>query len=294
MQEKVKQANGNWQKAVNSKPLYSFIDSIRNIGGDSNNDSKYLRGLGWFEQSGLKTPPEWSYSIIQLTISGKGILMHHGKRYELPKGSGFLVHSADSAVSYYNPCESDHPWQFLYLEIFGESMRKLTDEISEKQSPVFNFSVTNELILELSSFQNLSTSKLNISPGDQQLWCGKLRKIIIDGLSGQQRINNLTVEKALDNLSQNDSIQTVNDLAKQLKISREYLSRQFKKTLNTSPYQYILRHRLSSAVALINNSTLSIKEIAFKLGFSSTTAFGRQFKQIYGITPSSLRRNNKK
>lgn len=293
MQTNIQIIDSNWEKSVNRQPLFNSSDSIKGIGGDKNTDPKYIRGLGWFTQSGEQTPDEWNYSIIQLTISGKGVLIHHGERHELSEGIGFLANSTDSAVSYYNPCERDQPWEFIYLEVFGLSMKNFINEVFGKQSPIFNFSVTNELILELSTFQNLSKNELNISVGEQQLICGKVRKLIIDGVSDQQRIKSLTVEKALKVLAQAEPVLTVNDLAKRLKVSREYLSREFKKTLNISPYQYILRQRLSSAVALINNSTLSIKEIAFKLGFASTTAFGRQFKNTYGTTPSSLRQNYK-
>lgn len=52
--------------------------------------------------------------------------------------------------------------------------------------------------------------------------------------------------------------------------------------------------RLSKAQTLLAKSSLSIKEVAFRVGFQSTPAFSRAFQKQYGQPPSQWRRGQTK
>ncbi|MGL5636422.1 MAG: helix-turn-helix domain-containing protein, partial [Bacteroidales bacterium] len=59
---------------------------------------------------------------------------------------------------------------------------------------------------------------------------------------------------------------------------------------NMSVQAYIQRLRIQKAEILINTvDGLSLKEIAFKTGFSSQAAFSRSFSSVMGITPSEYK-----
>jgi signal transduction histidine kinase/DNA-binding response OmpR family regulator len=78
---------------------------------------------------------------------------------------------------------------------------------------------------------------------------------------------------------------SVNDLAKHLNVSRFTLIRRFKKINNSTPNFYIQKIRLEKAKELIKNKVANVTEIAFKVGFSSTTYFSYSFKKEFGFTP---------
>lgn len=78
---------------------------------------------------------------------------------------------------------------------------------------------------------------------------------------------------------------SVNDLAKHLNISRFTLIRKFKKVNNSTPNFFIQKVRLEKAKELIKNKVASVTEIAFKVGFSSTTYFSFSFKKEFGLSP---------
>jgi len=65
-------------------------------------------------------------------------------------------------------------------------------------------------------------------------------------------------------------------------LSRYDLSRQFKKTLGTSPYRFSVNRRLDKARKLIGSAPLS--DIAQQSGFSDQAHFSRHFKSNFGIT----------
>jgi len=78
---------------------------------------------------------------------------------------------------------------------------------------------------------------------------------------------------------------SVNDLAKHMNMSRFTLIRKFKKINNSTPNFFMQKIRLEKAKELIKNRVANVTEIAFKVGFSSTTYFSYSFKKEFGMSP---------
>ena len=73
-------------------------------------------------------------------------------------------------------------------------------------------------------------------------------------------------------------------------ISPFYFQRVFKQVFTYSPSQYLERIRMEKAINLLKTNQLSIKEIAFQVGFSDLQYFSRRFKKHFGNTPSQIRK----
>ena len=86
-------------------------------------------------------------------------------------------------------------------------------------------------------------------------------------------------------------IDMLDDLVKEINISKFYLSRHFKSTFNVSPHKYITNVRFKRAKELIQFSDLQIQEISFKMNFESPQAFTRWFKGLDGNSPIHYRNN---
>jgi signal transduction histidine kinase/DNA-binding response OmpR family regulator len=84
---------------------------------------------------------------------------------------------------------------------------------------------------------------------------------------------------------------SVNDIYKELGISRVQLYRKVKAVLGYNVNDYILDVRMQKAKYLLLNEDLSISEIAFKTGFSSSAYFSTVFKSKFGVTPSDYKSN---
>ncbi len=79
------------------------------------------------------------------------------------------------------------------------------------------------------------------------------------------------------------------DIAAQLGIDPSYFSRIFKKTFGTSPAVYIQNHRLEVAKSLLLRTSMSVKEIAYRVGFDDSSYFTRCFTRHFRVTPSKFR-----
>lgn len=78
-------------------------------------------------------------------------------------------------------------------------------------------------------------------------------------------------------------------LARQIKVSKFHLKQLFLKNLQTSPSKYLLNLRMEKAADLLQNTTLSIKEIGCQLGYNSGLTFSWEFKKHFGILPRYFR-----
>jgi AraC-like DNA-binding protein len=79
------------------------------------------------------------------------------------------------------------------------------------------------------------------------------------------------------------------DLAVAVGLSADYFSRLFRATYDLTPRKWLVRERMRRAATLLEQTTLSAKEVAGELGIASASLFTRQFRQVHGCTPSDHR-----
>ena len=82
---------------------------------------------------------------------------------------------------------------------------------------------------------------------------------------------------------------TLADAAASAELSEFYFSRLFKQTLGVSFSDYLAEQRISLALKLLANPTLTISEVAFGSGFQSISNFNRVFRIKVGTTPKEYR-----
>ena len=59
----------------------------------------------------------------------------------------------------------------------------------------------------------------------------------------------------------------------------------FKRAYGITPYDYILTRKIETAKLLLKNSSLSVKEIAYRLNFADEHYFSNIFLQKTGVRP---------
>ncbi|WP_299584278.1 helix-turn-helix domain-containing protein [uncultured Sunxiuqinia sp.] len=77
----------------------------------------------------------------------------------------------------------------------------------------------------------------------------------------------------------------VSELAREAGMSRSNLLRKIKKLTNLSVSLFIRQIRLEKAMELLKEGSLTVSEVAFQVGFSSTSYFGKCFHDHYGYPP---------
>jgi AraC family transcriptional regulator len=80
------------------------------------------------------------------------------------------------------------------------------------------------------------------------------------------------------------------DLSSVARRSPAHFSRSFKLTFGEPPHAYVVKRRLEKACHLMVTSPASLSEIALSVGFSDQAHLCRLFRQAFGQSPASWRR----
>lgn len=113
---------------------------------------------------------------------------------------------------------------------------------------------------------------LSVNPADQQL-----------------------LSRAVDVVSRNiDNVKfDIQMFSREMALSRTYLFAKIKGLTGQTPGEFVLNIRLKKAVdALLSNPGASMSDIAYDLGFSSSSYFIKCFREMYGKTPNAYRKDN--
>ena len=81
------------------------------------------------------------------------------------------------------------------------------------------------------------------------------------------------------------------ELANTVGLSPFYFQRLFKRLVNKPVQEYVKLRRLAKVIENLKNTDQRILDVALDYGFSSHGNFTRAFRETYGITPESYRRD---
>ncbi len=95
-----------------------------------------------------------------------------------------------------------------------------------------------------------------------------------------------TLDWAIDHLAESLSI---NDLASHANMSRRNFDRLFRKSLNMSPKQWLVRQQLIHAKRLLETTDKKIEQIATESGFVNAMNIRHHFKTQLAISPNQYR-----
>jgi AraC-like DNA-binding protein len=82
---------------------------------------------------------------------------------------------------------------------------------------------------------------------------------------------------------------TADAMAREINVSVSHLGRLFRAETGLAPLQFLREARLALAADLLRNSFLSVKEIRCRAGLWDKSAFIRDFKKKFGVTPTEYR-----
>ena len=207
--------------------------------------------------------------LLHVIYHGKGIYQCGGHTYHLKAGDAFLIRPMDSI--YYRADNTD-PWSYAWAGFDGSACKEILEQTIFSDTLIF-------------TPETPSPAKQPPHPHDKPS-CHLLRKQrkrprhrtgnLLLMLSSVQKkpsesrtdIATLYFQKASEYIKNNYAYPIqISDVARYVGIDRSYLYRIFMEHENTSPKQYLLKHRLQMAAQLLCSSSCTITEAALSCGF---------------------------
>ena len=80
----------------------------------------------------------------------------------------------------------------------------------------------------------------------------------------------------------------VDDLSREVGMSRVHLNRKLKEALGISPSSLIKSTRMKQAAYLLVHDKVNISEVAYRVGFSTPSYFSNSFRSYFGLSPKEF------
>lgn len=121
-----------------------------------------------------------------------------------------------------------------------------------------------------------------------------LKRNIVIKKSNKKRTNNSLAQQMLFEIHLNYNHISLKQVANKLNYNPSYLGTVFKKNIGESFHQVLLDKRLTEAYQELLLSSLTIDQIARKVGFTRKTTFYNGFERKYHKTPNEIRNEQQK
>lgn len=193
--------------------------------------------------------------------------------------------SGDEAIEMINKLKPD----IVYLDIEMPVYNGI--EVMEKINSSYTGSI-NFIVITAYSYFEYAQSSLRLGAKDILLKPIEPKQFIktMERAMGYNYTDNQIFNDILEYINQNyDAEMELNKCAKEFHMSPNHISRMFKKYLGKNFIAYLNELRIKKAQGLLRDTELSIKEIAYKVGYNNLNYFYKNFKKITGITPKMFR-----
>lgn len=230
--------------------------------------------------------------LVFYTLSGAGEVYQGGQLIRVGKGQALLLDC--SKPHRFRTAHDRRHWYHLWANIDGEGVRTLAPLISVGRTEAITvldseirqgfdaiFSKIEQenarsiTALGLGVHQILS-SMVSASADDDDVPWSQTPVGIAQSYVAQHYVENITVA----------------DMASAASVSSSYLIRLFKRSLGTTPYNYLLRFRITKARELLDETNKPVVQIAHDVGFSNESNFSFRFSKMVGQSPRAYRTAN--
>lgn len=230
---------------------------------------------------------------IHYIHSGQGIYRSGEETYRLGKGCAFLM--TPDRVAYYQ-ADRNNPWSYSWVAFNGSQARAYLEQAGlTAEHPVITCNKDPEIRQCLNRLFDANQQYYS-KPLQMSSALYAFLALILESAapasagSAGSRAKSAYVDQAINFMELNYSRSiTMEELAHALGLNRKYIASLFKTDVGVPPQQYLCRLRMNKACELLSGTTLTIKEIAYSVGYADQLLFSRMFKKTIGVTPSQYR-----
>ncbi|MFC3094193.1 helix-turn-helix domain-containing protein [Alteromonas sediminis] len=221
--------------------------------------------------------------------------------FDLLPNTLFWIKDENSRFVYINQCFLDHSNKSCVSQLLGKDDFAISPPHLARQYILDDKKVmAGHLVTDRIELNHLSSGDFG--------WFSTSKRPLCDDSGGVLGTYGLTqyLEQSSQALSNVEAVKvpveyirceyhrpiTIAELADLACLSVSALERRFKKHLGKTPKQFINEVRLENARRMLIDTKHSIVDIAFKCGFAEHSYFSKQFKQLFGVLPSQIRRQH--
>lgn len=236
--------------------------------------------------SHLGDRPNWN---MLLTLEGEVKLIIEGRHYIIHPGSLFLIAPGP-------PRRFTVPkyWRLYFLHFNMDAHIHILPELPEIGAGVYSVDlVRNDFGAIRRVFEELFRVCNIRRHGWYLLAYHLVQELILRGNMACQATLGEHIETTAKMLENLDTSRNIDDIAGKCAMSRSDFFVKFRSTFGTTPAKYREQQTLSQAQSLLENSDMSIKEIAQTLHICQPCYLASRFRKAFGVSPREYRRRHR-
>lgn len=245
-------------------------------------------------------PAARNHYLFHYVLDGIGTLYSNDSQGQtrtlrLKKNQGFLI--CPGQVNTYI-ADPENPWEYAWVEFDGLRAREFLDAAGlDADTPVYHSHqkelrerMRDEL---LAIVHNKDSSLFQI--GHLYLFLDLMIQSSFNHKSIKQgKLKDFYIREAITFIEQNYTHAiTIEDIASFCNLNRSYLGKLFRDELNQTPQQFLIYYRMNQATELLKFSEMTVAEVGKMVGYPNQLHFSRAFKNVFGMSPSKWRAENK-
>lgn len=243
-----------------------------------------------YDWHGLKRG-NMEFVLLQHTVAGQGMLTFEGRSTPVMPGDTMLLYFPHDNRYWLEPGKT---WEFFFVCLSGSDVMRLGRNIIARRGPLLRLGDDSPALAAALDICRRAAQKSLASPYQASALAYSLAMQLTQesmpvsvGKSAPAYIRKV-VDFCRDHLQ--DPI-GVDDMAKAAKLSRFHFTRQFFEARGVTPGRFLAELRLQEAIRLVQDSTLSVKDIAKRCGFSDGNYFCKVFRKSFGVSPGAFRKS---
>lgn len=246
-------------------------------------------------------PKVYDYYLIHHVIAGKGHFTTQGREVQLGAGDSFII-EPEQLVSYIS--DEVEPWMYRWIAFTGPQASELIASTGITAGQTIVHTGTRRQVPVI--FRRIQRAFDEKKAGSHLKANGYLHLLLAEfseALAPASSINDVPhteseriVAQAIHYLStQYAEPITIEMMAETLGYNRAYLSRLFKQHTKATPVTFLLKLRIDKARLLLRERVeLTVEQIASSVGFHDPLYFSKQFRRMYGVSPTEYREQMKR
>jgi AraC family transcriptional regulator of arabinose operon len=228
-----------------------------------------------------------TYHLFHYVVSGRGTFVLNNIEYSLKEGMIFYIPPGAHPVYY---PDHSNPWTYIWLGFSGSNAKYYLDTIGcDERSPIIIDK--NRLLYE---YFNDIYNDYRLK-GYLDLDCLGIAYQLFNAMIAIKKDNHESKDissKESYVMAAKEFIQNnyefaikIEDIAKNVQVSPNYLANVFKATEKKSPKEYLTDIRMKKAELLLSSCRYKVKDVGEMVGYKNQLHFSNEFKKRYGLSP---------
>lgn len=240
------------------------------------------RTPAWYES------PPCCFAMLVAVVEGENLYRIKGKSFPVKPGKILFIPE-------FTPYRFSNPGycQKYVLELKGCNLTSICNSLQLKKPELFDFGDDRRFLEALKALGE------EVECTDSERFIALMAESyrLLTGLALRRPIHapkSTLLPQVLKILEQDlERRITIDEICAQTGLAKATLNRVVKRSTGMTPIQYRAQRRIERAIYFLQTPEMTVKEIAYRLGYCNQFYFAEEFKRVTGKTPTEYRRYQK-